>query len=520
MKRILLLLISFVGIFNHDQLLAQCNTCPASALPDSTIRILVKLPFHEAPDSVWVAVYDSLLVFEGDIVLGKLADLQKTSTTGERGIFNDVAALWTNSTIPYVIGSGFSAAMIGQINFAIDYMNRSTNICMIPRTNQANYLTMIPTAPNATFCYSDRIGMGSGEQFLGLDDIGDGGGCWYGTIVHEILHAAGFWHEQSREDRDTYVDILWNNIIQDPGLLAQFDKHISDGQDIGNYDYLSIMHYGPLSFTANGQPTITRKNGATDLIGNRAYLSGTDIEAINILYDAKCGTCLDRKVKITPHSMTHNNIGHWEIDGALYFQDNTAFATNTNSRAEFDSGTFIDINPTASNSAPFEAAAGSVVEMGIDGCPGTVPTWYSLQCLNFPNYYIRHFNYVTRIDKIEDIYAGMPADANFKIVNAFDASCGDCVSFESKNFPNYFLVVDGGNGSQVRIVSNGSVSNFAQKATFRLHSGFASASGVSLESWFAPGNFINHSNYVIYINPYVNDRLYRERATFRLTTGL
>ena len=65
MRWILLLLFSFAGIFNHAQLVAQCNTCPAPALPDSTIRILVKLPFHEAPDSVWVAVYDSLLIFEG-----------------------------------------------------------------------------------------------------------------------------------------------------------------------------------------------------------------------------------------------------------------------------------------------------------------------------------------------------------------------------------------------------------------------------------------------------------------------
>lgn len=514
-----LLFASFYTLFASNSQ-AQCSTCPPAIPPDSIIRILTQLPFHASPDSIWVEVKDSLLIFEGDIVLGKLADLEAMiPSVGQRGIYNDLAALWPNSTIPYVIGPGFSAQMIGQINFAIDYLNKSTNLCVVPRTNQANFVTLIPTAPSDA-CYSDWIGMVGGEQFLRLNDVSDGNGCWYGNIVHEFLHAAGFWHEQSREDRDNYVDILWQNIIQSPGILAQFDKHITDGQDIGNYDYLSIMHYGHDYFTANGQPTIRRENGAIDLIGNRAYMSGTDIEAINLLYDSKCGLCQNRKMKISPHSMTHNNIGHWEIDGALYFQDNTAFATNTNSWAEFDSGTFIDINPNASNSAPFEAAAGSVVEMGIDGCPGTVPTWYSLQCLNFPNYYIRHFNYVTRIDKIEDIYADMPADANFKIVNAFDASCGDCVSFESKNFPNYFLVVDGGNGSQVRIVSNGSVSNFAQKATFRMHSGFASASGVSLESWFAPGNFINHSNFSIYINPYVNDRLYRERATFRLTTGL
>jgi len=52
------------------------------------------------------------------------------------------------------------------------------------------------------------IGRDGGAQSLTL-----GMSCHYlGVILHEMTHAAGFYHEQNRWDRDEYVNIHWSNI--------------------------------------------------------------------------------------------------------------------------------------------------------------------------------------------------------------------------------------------------------------------------------------------------------------------
>ena len=57
------------------------------------------------------------------------------------------------------------------------------------------------------------LGMIGGRQIVSI-----GRGCEYkGIVQHEILHALGRVHEQSRPDRDNYVIINRNNI--QPGII-------------------------------------------------------------------------------------------------------------------------------------------------------------------------------------------------------------------------------------------------------------------------------------------------------------
>ena len=68
-----------------------------------------------------------------------------------------------------------------------------------------------------------------------------------GTTIHEIAHALGISHEQSRPDRDQFVRINWNVI---PGGTGNNNFQIKADADTARpYDILSVMHYGQADFS-------------------------------------------------------------------------------------------------------------------------------------------------------------------------------------------------------------------------------------------------------------------------------
>jgi Astacin (Peptidase family M12A) len=109
-----------------------------------------------------------------------------------------------------------------------------------------------------------------------------------GTVIHELLHAIGFLHEQNREERDQYVRIVTNNIRS--GYEVNFrkaDKGETSGFGVA-YDYGSVLHYSPSAFSKNNQPTIEAKMRTSETMGQRERFSSYDIQKVNKMY--KCRT--------------------------------------------------------------------------------------------------------------------------------------------------------------------------------------------------------------------------------------
>lgn len=136
-------------------------------------------------------------------------------------------------------------------NALIEYHERTCIIFRLATSKDKDYVKFLSGASDSG-CFS-RIGRVGGEQIINLESAE----CDTGNIVHEIMHALGFWHQQSAPNRDEYVRIVEENINKT--FSQNFNKF---GYDFVTsfgieYDYGSIMHYDPKAFSENGLPTIT-----------------------------------------------------------------------------------------------------------------------------------------------------------------------------------------------------------------------------------------------------------------------
>ncbi|KAI3377227.1 hypothetical protein L3Q82_009137, partial [Scortum barcoo] len=150
---------------------------------------------------------------------------------------------------------------------------QSTCIRFTPLNRQGDFVDI----QSRSGCFS-FIGRRGGGQVVSLSRQG----CVFQQIIqHELLHALGFNHEQTRSDRDEHVRILLENVI--PGM--EFNFRQIQTRNLGTpYDYNSVMHYGRFAFSRNRQPTIIPIPNSNVPIGRATQMSPNDILRVNRLY--------------------------------------------------------------------------------------------------------------------------------------------------------------------------------------------------------------------------------------------
>ena len=251
---------------------------------------------------------DSEGLFEGDIELrhtnhgmdiineaygaGVAAEVAKdlhidlSAGRGRRGATSKLDLLWPGGVLVYTIRDRTDARTVKTWNDAVHHWEEKTNLRF--RKKAAGDADFVEVHRPSTSSCTSAIGRDGGRQFIRI-----GSRCSTGNVIHEIGHAFGFHHEQSRPDRDDYVEIHDEN-IESLAKARNFRKMQTSQVDSmrSPYDFGSIMHYKSTAFSKNKKATITARPGKGPIRYQRDGLSASDIQQANRLYNTACAASI------------------------------------------------------------------------------------------------------------------------------------------------------------------------------------------------------------------------------------
>ncbi|XP_032220214.2 uncharacterized protein LOC5519420 isoform X2 [Nematostella vectensis] len=235
---------------------------------------------HTSPSS-WLYQGDIMLSQDQESLLDLPTKDNEKTTFPHRAYMasRDEKRIWYDGVIPYVIDCSLKnmPGLLEVVRGAMKEWESKTCVRFVEREGEDDYLTIF----RGTHCYS-TVGRAKGKRIMSV-----GNGCEYHHVMlHELGHVIGFWHEQSRPDRDEYVRVLWHNIAK--GWENAFLKLSWEAVDTMrvHYDFSSIMHYPFDAFSRNNKRTLL------PLIPVKATpytkLTDRDVLKVNLMY--KCSS--------------------------------------------------------------------------------------------------------------------------------------------------------------------------------------------------------------------------------------
>ncbi|MBT4762439.1 MAG: hypothetical protein HOO06_12125 [Bdellovibrionaceae bacterium] len=212
-------------------------------------------------------------VTQGDVLLGRINKL------GSQQIFKPKKTLlWPNNVIPVAISQSLPDKT--KIQEALAYFNENTSVQFVNYTGEEeNYLVFTRTEEELCLSY---LGMQGGAQPIRLNL-----NCSVQNIMHELMHALGFVHEHSRQDREDFLTVNWDNIPEK--FWIQFEivpshlVHPYTGS-VFNFTHNSIMIYPDTAFQKDSHSKTLISKTSESIVKPDFGLSEIDIERIFYLY--------------------------------------------------------------------------------------------------------------------------------------------------------------------------------------------------------------------------------------------
>lgn len=227
--------------------------------------------------------------------------------------------------IPYIVQSHPTFDQwdtYATIAAAMEHIEKKSGVIkFVPRTKETNYIFYVwDDLTNGNSCAAN-VGRQSTSSKVFL------GWCvkpmHKGNIIHETLHALGFWHEHSRPDRDDYITFHAENLLSS-SYEVNFEKSFRINSLGSPYDISSIMHYPANAMSINPYDsafdTLVPKNPLLpgEVMGQRVGLSEQDIEQLRLLYQCSTGV---RSGEISINELCSTECKCWEYAGECLDDD-------------------------------------------------------------------------------------------------------------------------------------------------------------------------------------------------------
>ncbi|MGM9787426.1 MAG: M12 family metallopeptidase [Candidatus Cryptobacteroides sp.] len=226
---------------------------------------------------VYLDLIDSTY-FLGDMLFSK-EQVESLKYSETKAAFRTETSSRWSGIVRYYISSGFTTTAVNAIHSGISMLEDAVTSITFQESSSllsSNGINFISTSG----VNNSPVGKQSVNNINLQYNLNKGG-----VAAHEILHSLGYFHEQSRTDRDSYIIINRNNIKAGKEHNFQtFSQQGYSGKNFGPYDYQSIMHYDSYGFAEDESiPVITKLDGSC-FNAQRTYLTNGDLAAIDRLY--------------------------------------------------------------------------------------------------------------------------------------------------------------------------------------------------------------------------------------------